>query len=452
MKIIVVGTSHAGYEAVQTILKEDSSAEIHLYERGTTASFLSCGIQSYLEGIAPSLDSLHYANEQSYVDQGVNVHMNSDVVGIDPKAKTITVKTAEGESEESYDKLFLSPGAVPIELPIEGLDSEHVYYMRGRDWADVIKKRMQTAKKAIVIGSGYIGIEVAEAYTKAGIDTTVIDIQASILPTYLDKEFTDILRANAEENGLTIKTGEGIQSVEAVDGKIAKVITDKGTYEADTLIMAVGVRPNTAWLKGILELDERGFVQVDEHMKSSEEDIYVAGDATKVPYAPSTNGYRSIALASNARRQGIVAAMNIVGKPQTMVSVSGTSGLALFNYDFASTGVKDIDAASHEVEVASTYYEEAIRPKFMGDAGKIMMKIHYEKDSHRILGAQLMSTEDLTASINTISVAISAKWTLEDLATADFFFQPGYNRPWNYLNVLAQQALNQTYGSDKQLF
>ena len=339
MKVIVVGTSHAGYEAVQTILKEDASAEIHLYERGSTASFLSCGIQSYLEGIAPSLDSLHYANEQSYIDQGVNVHMNSDVVGINPDAKTINVKTAEGETEESYDKLFLSPGAMPIELPIEGLDCEHVYYMRGRDWADVLKERMKTAKKTIVIGSGYIGIEVAEAYAKAGIDTTVIDIQASILPTYLDKEFTEVLSANAEENGLTIKTGEGIQSVKAVDGKIAQVITDKATYDADTLIMAVGVRPNTAWLKGILDLDERGFVQIDSNMKASADDIYVAGDATKVPYAPSDNDYRSIALASNARRQGVVAAMNIVGKPQTMSSVSGTSGLTLFDYKFASTGV-----------------------------------------------------------------------------------------------------------------
>lgn len=452
MKVIVVGTSHAGYEVVQTILKEEANAQIHLYERGTTASFLSCGIQSYLEGIAPSLDSLHYANEQSYIDQGINVHMNSDVIGIDAEAKTITVKTADGEIEESYDKLFLSPGAMPIELPINGLDNEHVYYMRGRDWADVIKDRMATAKKAVVIGSGYIGIEVAEAYAKAGIDTTVIDIQESILPTYLDKEFTDVLRVNAEQHGLKIKTGEGIQSTEAIDGKIAKVITDKATYEADTLIMAVGVRPNTAWLKGILDLDERGFVLVDKHMKSSQEDIYVAGDATKVPYAPIDNSERAIALASNARRQGIVAALNIVGKPAEMSAVSGTSGLALFDYNFASTGVKNIDAATVGVEVASTYYDEAIRPQFMGDAGKIMMKVHYEKDSHRILGAQLMSTEDVTASINTISVAISAKWTLEDLATADFFFQPGYNRPWNYLNVLAQQALNQTYGSDKQLF
>ena len=127
MKIIVVGTSHAGYEAVQTILKEDSNAEIHLYERGETASFLSCGIQSYLEDISPSLDSLHYANEESYKDQGVNVHMNSDVVSVNPEAKTITVKTADGESEESYDKLFLSPGAVPIEIPIPGTDLDNLY-------------------------------------------------------------------------------------------------------------------------------------------------------------------------------------------------------------------------------------------------------------------------------------------------------------------------------------
>lgn len=452
MKIIVVGTSHAGYEVVQTVLKEDPSAEIHLYERGTTASFLSCGIQSYLEGISPSLDSLHYANERSYIDQGVHVHMNSDVVSLDPKGKTITVKTNDGEKEESYDKLFLSPGAVPVELSISGLDNEHVYYVRGREWADAIKERMKTAKKAVVVGSGYIGIEVAEAFTKAGIDTTVIDILDSILPSYLDKEFTNILTAHSEEKGLKIKTGECIQEIEATDGKASKVITDKGSYDVDTVIMAVGVRPNTEWLHGILELDARGFVKVDSHMKSSEEDIYVAGDATKVPFAPAVNDDKAIALASNARRQGIIAAQNMVGKNAEMKAVSGTSGLSLFDYHFACTGVKDIDANLLSAEVESTYYEEAIRPKFMGDEGNVMMKIHYEKDSHRIVGAQLMSKEDVTASINTISVAISAHWTLEDLAEADFFFQPGYNRPWNYLNVLAQQALGQTFGSDKQLF
>ena len=140
MKVIVVGTSHAGYEAIQTLIKEQPDAELHLYERGDTASFLSCGIQSYLEGIAESLDSLHYATEDSYIEQNVNVHMNSDVVGINPEAKTITVKTTDGETEESYDKLIISPGAMPVRIPIPGTDLDNIFYVRGRNWAEKDRK------------------------------------------------------------------------------------------------------------------------------------------------------------------------------------------------------------------------------------------------------------------------------------------------------------------------
>ncbi|MGX7106212.1 FAD-dependent oxidoreductase [Hutsoniella sourekii] len=455
MKVIVVGTSHAGYEAVQTLLKEVPDVEIHLYERSSTASFLSCGIQSYLEGISPSLDSLHYANEDSYKAQGVHVHMNSDVIALDPEAKKITVKTQEGEEEASYDKLFLSPGAVPVEIPIPGIDSEHVYYLRGREWADKVKTRMDSAKKAVVVGGGYIGIEVAEAFVKKGIETTVIDSLDTILPTYLDKEFTDILQENAKEKGMTFQGGEKVQEIVAEEGKVAKVVTDKGEYEADTVVMAVGVRPNTAWLKDTLTVNDRGFVAVDEHMQAEGvEDIYVAGDATHIPFAP-TGDARAIALASNARRQGVIAAKNIAAGENkfTMPAVSGTSGLSLFDYHFACTGIKDIDVERGiDLDVESKYHEELILPKFIGDDTTIHMKVHYEKDSHRILGAQLMSEKDVMVAINAVSVAISAGWTLEDLALADFFFQPEYDRPWNFLNVLAQQALGETFGSDKEIF
>lgn len=451
MKVIVVGTSHAGYEAIETLLKEQPDAELHLYERGSTASFLSCGIQSYLEGVSESLDSLHYATEASYLEQKIHVHMNSDVVGIDPNAKTITVKTANGETEESYDKLIITPGANPIELPIPGTDLKNVFYVRGRDWAGKIKARMEKSKKAVVVGGGYIGIEVAEAFAKAGIETTVVDALGRVLNTYLDKEFTDVLESHLEQKGLSVRTGEMVKEITSENGAVAKIVTDKGAYEVDTVIMATGVRPNTKWLQGIVELDQDGTVVIDEYMETSQKDIFAAGDATKVPFAPN-NGSKLIALASNARRQGVVAAKNIMDKKVKMPAVSGTSGLSLFDYNFASTGVKDCDSDTINAEVASKYVEEKIRPAFMGDEDSVLMKIHFEKDSHRIVGAQLMSTYDITAAINTLSVCISAEWTLEQLALGDFFFQPGYNRPWNFLNVLAQEALGETFGSNKMLF
>lgn len=453
MKYVVVGTSHAGYEVIETLLKEDSNAEIHVFESGDKPSFLSCGIQSYLENVSPSLDSLHYASEASYKEQGVNIHVNSTVTDLDTDKKVITVEQNGQSNEVTYDKLFLSPGGKPVTPPIDGIDQyNNVLFMRGREWADQIKQRMPQAKKAVVVGGGYIGIEAAEAFAKAGIETTIVDIADRILNTYLDQEFTDILQQNSEKHGLYFKGGETVQSLTGDDnGNVTKVVTDKNEYEADTVLFAVGVTPATEWLDGKIELGEKGIINIDHQQQTSAKDVYAGGDATLVPFAPVEED-RYIALATNSRRQGVVAAKNMTGKNMTMPRVSGTSGLQLFDYKFGQTGVHGTEVDSYDGNLGQKYVEELIHPKFMQDETTIHMKIIYDEDSHQILGGQVMSTEDVTASINTISMAISAGYTLEQLAVQDFFFQPDYDRPWNYLNVLAQQALGDTFGSDKMLF
>ncbi|MFW3555244.1 FAD-dependent oxidoreductase [Staphylococcus caprae] len=453
MKYVVVGTSHAGYEAIETLLKEDSSAEIEVFESGDKPSFLSCGIQSYLENVSPSLDSLHYASTSSYEEQGVNIHTNSTVTDLDTDKKVITVEQNGQSNEVSYDKLFLSPGGKPVTPPVDGIDQyNNVLFMRGREWANQIKQRMPQSKKAVVVGGGYIGIEAAEAFAKAGIETTIVDIADRILNTYLDKEFTDILEENSKQHGLYFKGGETVQSLSGDnDGYVTKVVTDKAEYEADTVLFAVGVEPATEWLDGKIDLGKKGIINVNHQQQTSAKDVYAGGDATLVPFAP-VNEDRYIALATNSRRQGVVAAKNMTGNDMTMPRVSGTSGLQLFDYKFGQTGVHGTEADSYDGNLDQKYVEELIHPKFMQDDTKVHMKIIYDEDSHKILGGQVMSTEDVTASINTISIAISAGFTLEQFAVQDFFFQPDYDRPWNYLNVLAQQALGDTFGSDKMLF
>lgn len=454
MKYVIVGTSHAGFEAVQTLLKKDSDAEIVVFEAGSTASFLSCGIQSYLEDISKSLDELHYANEASYKEQGVDIRMNTSVIAINPETKEITTRTTDGvEATESYDKLLLSPGGAPGTIPNVDDQHENIFYLRGRNWADKVKNRMSSAKKAVVVGAGYIGIEAAIAYAQAGIDVTVVDFVDSILPTYLDSEFTSLLTKHMEEKGMKIKTGEGVKEFKVNENnEVTAVVTDKGTYEADTVIISVGVRPNTQWLKDTLTLDGRGFVEVNEHMETSVKDVYAAGDATAIPFAP-TNDKAYIALATNARRQGVIMARHASGDADAKIGrVNGTSGLAVFDYKFATTGIKDANANSYQGNVKSVYKEDLIRPSFMHDEEKVLMKLHYDADNGRILGAQLMSTYDILQAINAVSVAIEAEWTVDQLAQADFFFQPEFSRPWNFLNVLAQEAQGQPYGADTMLF
>lgn len=324
--------------------------------------------------------------------------------------------------------------------------------MRGREWADQIKKRMPNAKKAVVVGGGYIGIEAAEAFAKAGIETKVIDVAERILNTYLDSEFTDILEQNSKEHNLEFIGGESVKALEGDnEGNVNKVVTDKNEYEADTVLIAVGVAPATEWLDGKIKLGNKGIIEINHKQETSAKDVYAGGDATLVPFAPIEED-RYIALATNSRRQGVTAAKNMLGHDVEMPRVSGTSGLQLFDYKFGQTGVHGTEKDSYDGNLGEKYVKELIRPKFMQDETDIHMKVIFDEDSHRILGAQLMSKEDVTEAINTISIAISAGYTLEQLAVQDFFFQPDYDRPWNYLNVLAQQALNDTFGSDQMLF
>lgn len=452
MKYVVVGSSHFGYEAVETILEAQPEAEIHLYERGDKASFMSCGAQSYLEGIAQSPDEIHYANEGSYKEQGINVHLNSDVVGLNPEEKTITVKTDQGEQEASYDKLLLSPGGYAPVLNVPGNEMEHVYTFRGRNDAEAVKARMTDAEKVIVIGGGYIGIEVAEAFVRNGQDVTVIDAIDRFLPTYLDEEFYPTLKAEADKKGLAFQGNEFVKEIKGANGAATSVVTDQEEYEADTVIMAVGVRPDTDWLKGTIELDEKGFVKVDDYLETSAENVYAGGDATYIRFNPTGKDV-CIGLATNARKQGVTAAKNALGEKVKAPGVNGTSGLAFFDLKFATTGLKDSTLHTYDGEVKSYYCEEKVRPSFMRDGDiTVEMKIFYDAETEVILGAQFLSTEDITQAANTLSLAITAKLTLTDLAQADFFFQPGFSRPWNFLNVLALRAQGKTYGATKMLF
>ena len=452
MKYVIVGSSHFGYEAVQTILEAEPKAEIHLYERGDKASFMSCGAQSYLEGIAQSPDEIHYANEDSYIKQGINIHLNSDVVGLDPEEKTITVKTDQGEEAASYDKLLLSPGGYAPRLNIPGKDMEHVYTFRGRDDAEIVKARMADAKKVIVIGAGYIGIEVAEAFAQNGQEVTVLDAVDRFLPTYLDEEFYTSLSEEAEKKGLIFKGKEFAQEVLSENGVVTGLVTDHGEYAADTIIMACGVKPDTAWLKDALKVDEKGFVLTNDYLETSAKDVYAGGDATYLHFNATGNDM-NIGLATNARKQGVTAAKNALGGKVKAPGVNGTSGLAFFDLKFATTGIKDSTIHTYDGEVKSFYCEEKIRPDFMNnEENTVEMKIFYDADTEVILGAQFLSKEDITQAANTMSLAITAKMTLTDLAQADFFFQPGFSRPWHFLNILAMKAQGQTYGSTKMLF
>lgn len=444
MKVVVIGCTHAGTSAVKTILNENPDANVIVYERNDNISFLSCGIALYIGGTVKDPQGLFYSNPEELSALGADVHMEHDVTKVDVENKKVYVTNLKDNStfEETYDKLVLTTGSWPIIPPLGGLDLENVLLCKNYNQAQEIFTRQTDAEKVVIIGGGYIGIELVEAFAEQGKQVTLIDGLDRILNKYLDPEFTDILEEDLRSKGITVRLNEMCQSFEGENGKVNKVITSGGEYEADMVILCVGFRPNTDLIKGQIDTLPNGAILIDDYMKTSHPDVFAAGDSCAVNYNPN-GGHAYIPLATNAVRMGTLVGKNISGDKVRYRGTQSTSGLYLFGWNIGSTGVNDASSKVMGLDTRSVYVVDNYRPEFMPENEKIYMKLVYEVGTNRIVGGQIMSKYDATASANTLSLAIQNKMTIEDLAYVDFFFQPVFDRPWNYLNILAQAAVEQ---------
>ena len=445
MKVVVVGCTHAGTAAVKNILANHPDAEVTVFERNDNISFLSCGIALYVGGVVKDPAGLFYSNPEELTSLGASVNMEHDVTNIDTDNKKVTAKDLKTNEEKviNYDKLVITTGSWPIIPPIKGIQSKNVLLCKNYNQANQIIEKAKDAKKVVVVGGGYIGIELVEAFAESGKEVTLIDGLSRILNKYLDQPFTDLLEKELVDRGVTLALGENVNEFVADEtGTVTKVVTPSNEFDADMVILCVGFRPNTDLLKDKVEMLPSGAIKVNEYMQSSNPDIFSAGDSTVVHYNP-TGQHQYIPLATNAVRQGMLVGKNLVEQKVKYRGTQGTSGLYLFGWTIGSTGLTKESAALNGIDVNVTVIEDNYRPEFMPTTEKVLMEIVSEKGTNKILGAQFLSKYDITQSANTLSVAIQNNMTLEDLALQDFFFQPHFDRPWNYLNILAQAALEE---------
>lgn len=443
MKTIVIGCTHAGTSAVKSILNNQPGMEVVVYERNDNVSFLSCGIALYVGDVVKDAQSLFYSDPEELTALGAQVNMEHNVLEVDEVNKTVTVLNMLTNETlvDSYDKLVLATGSWPIEPPIPGVEAENILLCKNYNQALEIFKRKQDAENVVIVGGGYIGIELVEAFHDTGKKVTLIDGLDRVLNKYLDKEFTDILENDFREKGITLALDQTVTSFEKDDnGKVKAVNTPEGRFEADLVIMCVGFRPNNELMKDKIDTLPNGAIKVNKFMQTSNPDIYAAGDNVAVHYNP-TQDQTYIPLATNAVRMGSLVGYNILEDKIAYRGTQGTSGLYLFGFNIGSTGLTVGSAEHFGIEVDSVVLEDNYRPEFMPTTEKVLMKLVYRKDNKKIVGGQLMSKYDITQSANTLSLAIQNGMTVEDLAYVDFFFQPHFDRPWNYLNLLAQAAL-----------
>ena len=445
MKVVVVGCTHAGTSAVKAILKEDPKAEVQVFEKNDNVSFLSCGIALYIGEVVKDPQELFYSNPEELSELGADVHMEHNVLDINTEEKVITVNNmlTDETFTESYDKLVLTTGSWPIEPPIPGVDAENILLCKNYNQAKEIFEKKQDAKNVVIVGGGYIGIELVEAFVETGKNVTLIDGLDRILNKYLDPEFTDVLENDLQERGVNLVLNQTVEKFTADEnGNVKTVHTASGSYDADLVIMSVGFRPNAELVMGKIDTLPNGAVKVNEYMQTSNPDIYAGGDNVAVHYNPNGD-HAYIPLATNAVRMGTLIGKNIFEHKVKYRGTNGTSGLYLFGYNLGSTGVNVTSASHFGLKVKSVVVKDKYRPEFMPTTEDVLMKLVYEEDTLRIVGGQVMSKYDITQSANTLSLAVQNKMTIEDLAYVDFFFQPHFDRPLNYLNILAQAACEQ---------
>ena len=452
-KIVVIGANHAGTACIKTMLTNYGDAnEIVVFDQNSNISFLGCGMALWIGEQISSGDGLFYSNKEELEKLGAKVYMNSPVSTIDYETKTVTALVDGKEHVEAYDKLIFATGSQPVLPPIKGaaikegsLEFEATlknlqFVKLYQNAADVIEKlKDEDIKRVAVVGAGYIGVELAEAFQRKGKEVVLIDVADTCLAGYYDRDLTDKMSKNLEDHGIKLAFGETVKEVAGTD-KVEKIITDKNEYDVDMVILAVGFRPNTAFAGEGIERFRNGAFLVNKHQETSISGVYAIGDCATI-YDNATRDTNYIALASNAVRTGIVAAHNACGTELEGIGVQGSNGISIYGLNMVSTGLTLEKARRLGFDAVVTEYTDNQKPEFMEHGNfPITIKIVYDKDSRRILGAQLASTEDISMGIHMFSLAIQEGVTIEKLALTDIFFLPHFNKPYNYITMAALGA------------
>ena len=441
MKIVIIGCTHAGTITASQVLSQHPDAEVTIYEKSDNVSFLSCGIATYLGGVAKNIDDMFYSSPEALSQLGAAVHMQHEVPAVDLQKKTLQVKdlVSGEETEDHYDKLMVTTGSWPVIPNLPGIDDPNVYLCKNYNHAQKLFEVAQNAQKVVVIGGGYIGVELVEAYSKQGKQVTLIDGNDRLLSKYYDAKYTDIVTKDFEDHQVTLALGELVAGFEPADQGVV-VKTDRGSYDADIAILCIGFRPNTSLFKDQLEFNADGSIKTNAYMQTSDPDVYGAGDSVAVHYNP-TNQEAYVPLATNAVRQGIIAGTNLYGNTMTYMGTQSTSGLQLYDNAMSSTGMTLESAKAAGFDADAVTFEDHYRPEFMPTNATVIGTVVWDRSNNKILGAQFMSKLDISMYANAVSVMIQNHNTIDFMAMVDMLFQPNFDRPFNFINLLGQQAV-----------
>ncbi len=441
-KIIVVGANHAGTACINTMLDNYQGNEIVVFDANSNISFLGCGMALWIGEQIDGPEGLFYSSKEALEAKGARIHMETPVSNIDFKNKVVYATSKDGTKyEESYDKLVLATGSLPIQPDIKGVDLENVQYVKLYQHANEVIEKLKAKdniNNVTVVGAGYIGVELAEAFQRCGKNVTLIDVADSCLSCYYDESFNRKMTDVLKNNGINLEFNQKVIEIKGTD-KVSAVVTDKKEIISDMVVLAVGFKPNTKLGDQVLDTFKNNAYKVSLTQQTNIEDVYAIGDCATV-YDNSIEDINYIALATNAVRSGVVAGHNVCGTEIESIGVQGSNGISIYGYNMVSTGLTKAKAIAKGYDVLVTDYTDNQKPEFIKSNDEVSLRIVYDKNSRRILGAQMASTQDISMGIHMFSLAIQEKVTIDKLKLLDIFFLPHFNKPYNYITMAALTA------------
>lgn len=437
MRVIIIGGVAAGMSAASKMKRLSPETDVVVYEKGEYLSYGACGLPYYVSGVNDDYNRMIIRTQDDFTKMGIKTHLQHEVVKVDPKRKQIMVRDlVKGRIfVDKYDKLMIATGASPIVPPIEGSDLQGVMSLKTLKDGILMKEILSQPEinRVTIIGAGYIGIEVAEAMVELGKEVRIIELGSRIL-TPFDEEMSTYALAELENHGVKIHLKEKVVRLEGTES-VKEVITDQGRYNTDFVVMAIGVRPNTSFMKDTgIHMARNGALLIDREMRTNLEDIYAAGDCALVYHAgKEENMY--IPLGTTANKCGRIAGINILGKHHKFVGTLGSAAIKVLDLELARTGLSEAEADALSIDYSTKLVTTYNKPPYYKDQQTIVFKMIVEKRTRRILGVQAVGKEGVVLRIDMFAIAIHNNMTTDEMGMTDLCYAPPFAGVWDAVHI-----------------
>lgn len=456
MKIVIVGGVAGGATAAARIRRLNEQAEVVVFERSGYISYANCGLPYYIGGVIEKQEELTLQTPKSFWRRfRIDMRVRHEVLAIHPERKTVTVRNLAADEvfEEHYDKLLLSPGAMPTQPDLPGVNLPRLFTLRTVEDTLGIREFVENNKPRSVIlaGGGYIGLELAENLRELGMEVTIVQYLGQLMEQ-LDPEMASFLHARMRKKGVNLLLGHGAKGFEENENGIKVMVEGEESLTADMAVLAVGVTPDTHLAREAgLELGTRGSIVVNDRMETSVPDIYAVGDAVQVRHLV-TGEDTLISLAGPANKQGRIAADNICGGDSRYIGSQGSSVIKVFDMTVAVTGINEKTAKMAGIDCDKVYLAPASHASYYPGSRVMTMKVLFEKETYRLLGAQIVGFDGVDKRIDVLATAMQAGLTALQLKDLDLSYAPPYSSAKDPVNMAGFMIENISNGTVKQFY